>query len=239
MADKKNPPPHNPAGESGGESDVSLEAFLVACQKSLARSVYAAEQAGKADIEFSLGERHLYSIDALDFDLSAAIDVGTAADPGDDSVRLDFAADPSRRSKLSFRVETKPMTFLEGARLQLADLDPLGKSRPDLHLRIWLANNDRKPVPNYKVFLNVVKAGTRAPNTAQTLELTTDDAGRINFWIRAQANQIDVLGDKVHKVDLSGAADFFISATCDHPQPEDDDDRLDSEMLRLPASEKG
>ncbi len=239
MADEKNSLPQNQTGEPGGESDVTLEEFLVACQKSMARSVYAAEQAGKADIEFSLGERHFYSIDALDFDLSAAIHVGTGADRADKSVRLDFAADPSKRSKLSFRVETKPVTFLEGACLRLADLDPLGKFRPDLNLRIWLVNNERRPVPNYVVYLNVVRAGTRAPSTAQTLELTTDAAGRINFWFRARTSEIDVLGDKVHKLDLGGNADFFISATCDHPNADQADVRLDSEMLRMPAPERG
>ena len=47
---------------------VSLEDFLLGCQKSLGRAVYTSEEASKSEAEFSRGERHFYGIQGLSVD---------------------------------------------------------------------------------------------------------------------------------------------------------------------------
>ena len=236
MADDKKPPPNTEKSpENTAENRrPSLEEFLVACQKSLARSVYAAEQASKADTGIAKGERHFYSIDFLDFNVSVAMDTDGKNHEG---VRLDFQADPSRRSSLNFRLEAKPAEFVTGAHLQLANLDPLGQHLPDSHLRIWLVDSDGEAVPDYPVALDVLSAGAREPLTGQQFTLTTDVAGRINFWIRPLGNEIEVLGGDRINVELGGSADLFVSASCELQPPFVDAPlSLSTEVCRLRAS---
>ena len=139
---------------------TTLEAFLVACQKSLARSVRSAQQAGKSDSEFAQGERPVYVIDEVGFNLS----VGVHIEPGDqksmaERVLLDFDAPGERRSSLQFTVATKPVEVLIGAKLELANLDPLGEMLPDAQLRVWLVDDQGRPVPNHPVTLYFCRAG--------------------------------------------------------------------------------
>src|SRR5690349_12024152 len=135
MARSKNdtPPaaPENPG--------VPLELFLTACQKSLARSVRSAQQLGKAENEFALGQRPLYTIDGIDMDVCVGLDISAPrADDGGEHVLLDFHAPAETRSSIRFRVQSTPVELLTGAKLELANLDPLGASTPVARMRAWL-----------------------------------------------------------------------------------------------------
>ena len=236
MAEKKKPPPGQPPETADGSDKPSLEEFLVACQKSFARSAYAAEQASKADISITQGERNFYAVDFLDFTVAVALDT---EGENRDRVRLDFEADPARRSSISFRLEAKPRVFIQGAHLQLANLDPLEQHLPDSHLRLWLVDNNNIRVPDYKVTLEILKAGTRDPMTAEAVDLTTDAAGRINFWIRPWSNEVEVLGGERVKIEsLGGPEDYFVSASCNLQYPfAEESTPLRTEFLRLRAGQ--
>ena len=129
--------------QNDSESTTStLEEFLVACQKSLARSVQSAQQIGKSDSEFAQGERPVYVIDEVDFDLSAGVRItpGTNRAPPE-RVLLDFDAPSEQRSRLRFTVASRPIEILLGAKLELANLDPLGEHLPNARLRLWLVDD--------------------------------------------------------------------------------------------------
>lgn len=112
----------------------------MSCQKSLARSALGAQQASKADSEFAKGARPVYVIDGLDIDLAVAVA------PGAEGLTLDFAAPPADRSRIKFRVESRPMELLTGAKVELANMDPLGVDLPDARLRAWIVDPDGRPV---------------------------------------------------------------------------------------------
>lgn len=197
---------------------TTLEAFLVACQKSLARSVRSAQQAGKSDSEFAQGERPVYVIDEVGFNLS----VGVHIEPGDqksmaERVLLDFDAPGERRSSLQFTVATKPVEVLIGAKLELANLDPLGEMLPDAQLRVWLVDDQGRPVPNHPVTLYFCRAGYK---TIREIEATTNPVGRINFAVRTQEDKVKIVGvRKPFETFLRGAVDeYYVWATTERKQ---------------------
>ena len=242
-------------GRGGDERQVTtLETFLVACQKSLARSVKSARQAGKSDSEFAQGERPVYVIDEVGFNLSAGVHI--EADDGrltGERVLLDFDAAPERRSTLQFTVAMKPIEVLIGAKLELANLDPLGEQLPDARLRVWLVDEQGKAVPGHPVTLHFCRGGYK---TVRKIETKTSPVGRIDFLVRSQENEVKVVGvRKPFKTYLRGTVEeYFIWATTKRkkewtkvvepsaPRPprhiaRDDDDvplELCSELLRLP-----
>lgn len=194
---------------------TSLENFLVACQKSLARSVRSAQQAGKSDSEFAQGERPVYVIDEVAFDLSAGVHIETdeLKDAGE-RVLLDFEAPSERRSTLQFTVAMKPVEILIGAKLELANLDPLGEQLPDARLRVWLVDDEGRPVANHVVTLHFCRAGYK---TIRQIETKTSPVGRIDFLVQAESNTVKVVGTrKPFKTYLRGAVEeYFVWATAD------------------------
>ncbi|MDH3431033.1 MAG: hypothetical protein OEQ14_13600, partial [Gammaproteobacteria bacterium] len=240
---------------SDDEKNVTtLETFLVACQKSLARSVKSAQQAGKSDSEFAQGERPVYVIDEVGFDLSAGvhIEAGNGKLTGE-RVLLDFDAPSERRSTLQFTVAMKPVEILIGAKLELANLDPLGEQLPDARLRAWLVDDQGRPVPDHTVTLHFCRGGYK---TVRQVETKTSPVGRIDFLVRSQENEVKVVGvRKPFETYLRGAVDeYYVWATTERkkewknivepsaPHPprhiaRDKDDvplELCSELLRLP-----
>jgi len=200
----------NPGAEDGAVT--TLEAFLVACQKSLARSVKSAQQAGKSDSEFAQGERPVYVIDEVGFNLS----VGVHIEPGDQNlsgerVLLDFDAPKERRSTLQFTVSTKPVEVLLGAKLELANLDPLGELLPDARLRIWLVDDQGSPVPDHPVKICFCRAGYK---TVREIEAVTNPVGRIDFVVRSQEDKVKIVGvRKPFETFLRGAVEeYFVWA---------------------------
>ena len=199
---------------SDNEKNVTtLETFLVACQKSLARSVRSAQQAGKSESEFAQGERPVYVIDEVSFDLSAGVHIDT--DDGKltgEHVLLDFDAPSERRSTLQFTVAMKPVEILIGAKLELANLDPLGEQLPDARLRVWLVDDQGRPVPDHTVTLHFCRGGYKA---VRQVETKTSPVGRIDFLVRSQENEVKVVGvRKPFETYLRGAVDeYYVWAT--------------------------
>ena len=197
---------------------TTLEAFLVACQKSLARSVKSAQQAGKSDSEFAQGERPVYVIDEVGFNLS----VGVHIESGDqkimaERVLLDFDAPGERRSTLQFTVATKPVEVLIGAKLELANLDPLGELLPDARLRVWLVDDQGRPVPNYPVTLYFCRAGYK---TVREIKAATNPVGRIDFAVRTEEDKVKNVGvRKPFETFLRGAVEeYYVWATTERKQ---------------------
>jgi len=218
--------PQNSSG-SGGSTPArgpTLEEFLVACQKSLARTATSSAEAGKADSEFAQGERPVYVIDSLELDLS----VGMRLSPDEDvlsaeSVHLDFDAPHEQRSRIKFRVETRPQELLAGAKLQLANLDPLGEELPVVRLRVWLVDDRGMPVPNHPVAIHFARAGDKNLRPKERIAAQTDVVGRVDFYLetgKAQGN-LKVIGvRKRFTVHVKGGArgkapdEFYVWATC-------------------------
>lgn len=241
--------------EDGGENTpVTLEEFLVACQKSLARSVRNAQQAGKASSGISQGTRPLYMIDALDIDMSVGLRLaqadGKSAKPNLDLVELDFAVPAEQRSRLRFRVETRAVEVLEGARLDLADLDPLGDDRPRARLRVRLLDHLGQPVSSQKITWHFARAGDKRERGS--VDADTDMAGQVDILVDPVKNTVRVQNQtKSHEIKLSGRPEYFVWVTCKRadswkavaeqpPGPGKPDDRalpreLRSEQLRLPT----
>lgn len=207
----------NEAGSEDTER-TTLEHFLVACQKSLARSVRSAQQAGKSDSEFAQGERPVYVIDEVEFALSAGVQIQQDGDkPIGERVLLDFDAPGHRRSKLTFTVGMKPIEVLVGAKLELANLDPLGEELPNARLRAWLVDDHGRPVPDYDVTLYFCRAGYK---TVRQIDVSTSPVGRIDLEVRAEENEVKVVGiRKPFETYLRGAVEeYFVWATAErHP----------------------
>ena len=208
---------------AGGEKAdaVTLEEFIVACQKSLARSVRSAQQAGKSDSEFAQGERPLYMVDGLEFTLSAGIRVLSGEQESlAERVLLNFDEPVERRSSLKFRVDIHPSELLAGAKLELANMDPLGQELPDARMRIWLVDDNGQPVPNHKVRICFARAGEKRGK--DPLVATTDSVGRIDFFVDTRANQVKIVGDRRrHELYLRGGGrgkvpdEYFVWAVAD------------------------
>ena len=218
---------------SSDERKVTLEQFLVACQKSLSRSTDSAEQASRADAGFLQGGRHLYMIDALNIDLSVALSMDFGDDGRPHSVLLNFDAPAPERSQLSFRVELRPLELLEGPALQISNLDPLRQRYPDAHFRVWIIDEDGAPVPNHPLTLHFMATTRTVRRQAVHVETSTDEAGRIHFSVRPRENEVRITGERTQSVLFRGALEYILWVTCDYPGiPEG----LTTETMRIPVS---
>jgi hypothetical protein len=189
------PEEKKPAPESAA---VALELFLTACQKSLARSVRTAQQSAKADNEFALGQRPIYMIDGIDMDVSTGVVVSVRPDePGGERVLLDFQAPADTRSRIRFRVQSTPVELLKGAKLELANLDPLGTSAPVARMRVWLVDAMGRPVPNATINLHFARAGEKEPK--HVIQAVSDSAGRVDFFVEPMTDEVKIVGDRDRK----------------------------------------
>jgi hypothetical protein len=228
---KKSRPTRRRSERAAGEKQehtlagTPLEEFLVACQKSLARSVRSAQQSGKADNEFALGERPVYMIQALEMEVSAGLNVnGPTEGRNADRVLIDFDAPGELRSKVRFRVESRPVELLRGAKLELANLDPLGHSSPIARLRAWLVDDKGTPVAAHGIVLHFARAGEKRDK--YPIAAMTDSAGRVDFFVDPPKNEVKVVGlRKPFRVFLRGGGrgvnvdEYFLWATAT-PRPE-------------------
>jgi hypothetical protein len=197
---------------------ISLDEFLVACQKSLARSARNAEQTSRSAAEFATGQQALYMIDGLEFDVSTAV-VAPGPDEADrqDRVLLDFSAPAERRSRVKFRVESRPMEVIPGARLEMAQLS--GPSEPDgrVRFRAWLVDDQGSPVPDYPVQLYFARSGSKRRNLRKPIAAKTDVVGRIDFYVDTEEDTVKIVGVRErHRVFLRGdAREYFVWAVAD------------------------
>lgn len=189
LADTKPAAPENPG--------VPLELFLTACQKSLARSVRSAQQSGKAENEFALGQRPVYMIDGIDMDVNAGLHVSVRPDDGGEHVLLDFRAPAETRSRIRFRVQSTPVELLKGAKLELANLDPLGASVPVGRMRAWLVDDHGRPVSGATIDLHFARAGEKTAK--QKIPVKTDSGGRVDFFVEPMTDEVKVVGDRKRK----------------------------------------
>jgi L-fucose mutarotase/ribose pyranase (RbsD/FucU family) len=200
---------------------VPLELFLTACQKSLARSVRSAQQSGKAENEFALGQRPVYMIDGIDMDVSAGLLVSLPRqDGGGEHVLLDFHSPAETRSRIRFRVQSTPVELLKGAKLELANLDPLGASAPVARMRAWLVDDHGHPLPGATIDLHFARAGEKTAK--QLIRMKTDSGGRVDFFVEPMTNEVKVVGDRTRKkVFLRGSGrginddEYFVWATAE------------------------
>ncbi len=172
---------------------VTFDEVIVAFQKTLARAGMAAREASRRDADFVLGEKTLYIVDGMDIELKAALTPGTIDDEDADRILVDFDADASNRSIVSFRVESRPLEALETTALQLSNLDPLNL-KPDLvELGIVLIDkvgDQFKGRSGSKVTINI------AANDAilGTYTVTTGTKGRARLVLDIETGQIDAGG---------------------------------------------
>ena len=213
MSDEETDPP-----EPKAAPPVPLDEFLISCQKSLARAVRSAEQAGKSASEFATGQQALYVIDGLEFDVSAAIIAPESSEAdGQDRVLLDFLAPAADRSRVKFRVETQPVEVTQGARLEIASLSGTDEQTGRRRFRVWLADDQGSPVPDYPVELYFARSGSKRRSLRQPIAAKTDVVGRIDFYVDTKENTVKIVGDRErHKVYLRGdAREYFLWARAD------------------------
>jgi hypothetical protein len=232
MASKKKAPrpaaqdPEGPRNRNsllpGREAATRLEDFLVACQKSLGRAVRNAQQSAKTDNEFALGERPVYMISGVEFEVKAAMSVGQRKRSfAGESVLVDFDAPAETRSTIKFRIESRPVELLKGAKLELANLDPLGNFGGGARMRAWLVDDKGIPVSGYPVKLHLIRAGDKKGKET-LIAATTDAAGRVDFFIDPFKNDLKIVGDREHKqVFLQGSGrgivpdEYFVWVTAE------------------------
>lgn len=219
-------PSSTPASDDGGARELpSLEEFLIECQKSLARVSSSSAEASKSDSEFVRGERPIYAVDGITVKLHAGLQLGSSKQwPDSKRILLDFQAAPEARSQLEFRVETRPVEVISGAKLEIANLDPAGDDLPTVRLRIWLVDDLGQPVEDYPVDVHFSAAGRKEQ---ETVSLKTDVTGRRDFFYetkKAKSN-LKVVGIRTRKtVHLRGGGrglgddEFYVWATCRRKQ---------------------
>ena len=202
-------------GPLDGDDESTLDEFLVACQKSLARAVRSARQAAKSDSAFGQGERPLYMIDNLDIDLNVGVRlVQGSPEGGPDKIALNFVAPSEDRSRLRFSVTTKAIELQTGARLELANLDSLGEHWPIAKLRLWLVDDQGMPEPNYEVTIHIARvSGKSSPSEVR---LKTDSTGTVEIQIDPTRNLLQAHGGNEKTADLSikTAKEYCVWASC-------------------------
>lgn len=212
------------ATNTGGDEIHSewsrLEDVCIAFQKSLARSVKSAQHTARSDSEFAQGERPVYMVNGFEIDLSAGLGLGSDAEDGSDAMLVDLAAPAEDRSRIKFRVDTQPVEILDGAKLEIANLDPLGGGGRDARLRVWLVDHEGSPVPRYPVSLYFARPGDK--KRPVPVNVKTDVVGRIDFWVQTQENKVKVVGIRKRYnayLQSSGrgrtADEYFVWATCE------------------------
>ena len=273
MAASKRPVKRARPARRGGDAGVSsdarvtppspepelpcLEDILIALQKSLARTVRSAQQASKSDSEFAQGERPVYMIDGLDVDLNAAL--LKSSGQGGDKLLVDLNAPAAERSVIRFRVQAKPMEILGGAKLQLANLDPMGGRGKEPRLRVWLVDSEGRPVANHPVRLHFARPGSRSgKSSSYSVQTNTDAVGRVDFSVRTREDAVKVVGTRepFKRIFLRPSSsstepsdyEYFVWATCPRreewkkvvdptppipPLAEPADEILFTELLRL------
>jgi hypothetical protein len=160
-------------------------------------------------------------IDGIDMDVSAGLLVSTPREQsGGERVLLDFQAPADTRSRIRFRVQSTPVELLKGAKLELANLDPLGESAPVARMRTWLVDAAGRPVPNAQVSIHFARAGEKEPK--HVIQAVTDSAGRVDFFVEPMNDEVKVVGDRDRKkVFLRGGGrninedEYFVWATAD------------------------
>jgi len=174
---------------SGREGASTLEQFVVACQRSLARAMWHAQQTSKSEVGFAKGERPLYVVQGLDIELNAGMSLDAGAD-ATDGVLLDFDATPKRRSKVRFRVETRPLEMERGAKLELAEMNPLRGPEEIPQFAGWVLGTNGRPLSGHAVRVFAASEGAGSHQVQQVVE--TDAAGEIRF--RLTRTTLDVAG---------------------------------------------
>ena len=135
-----------------------------------------------------------------------------------EKVLLDFQAPADTRSRIRFRVQSTPVELLKGAKLELANLDPLGTSAPVARMRVWLVDSRGRPVPAATVELHFARAGEKEPK--HVIQAVTDSAGRVDFFVEPASDEVKIVGDRERKkVFLRGSGrginedEYFVWAT--------------------------
>lgn len=173
----------------GNGPPVPLDEFLVQSQKCLARSVQSAEEAAKAESSFSVGDRPMYVIEGLDFELNVGVRTSAAK-----SVELDFETNEKERSKVRFRIERKPIEVASGRQLVLSNLDPLGDNLPRLRLRINYMEATGGPVTSAPIALCMAESGDQ--EASNRFEFITDVMGRVELELNLATSEIQALGSE-------------------------------------------
>jgi hypothetical protein len=182
---------------------VPLEDVLVAFEKSLARATRHSLETSRAEVGFGLGERALYSIDALNIQLKVGCSAARGPDGTLSHMLVDFAQrPPETQSLVEFRIQARPLEALKGSQLILADMDALGHSRPEYRLRGTLLLAPPQPP---MVRAAAVRAGPLQPEPAEAamppLEVVEAPPGR---KLHPQADleiEVRIVGGDTHKVD--------------------------------------
>jgi len=206
----------------------TLEEFILACQKSLARAAQGAREETRMEADFVRGERPLYVVDRLEFEIHTGIRAAAYRDDTHHSVLLDLEDAPDRRSVLRFTVEHKPLEFETGPRIALADLDPLGANLPIARLRSWVLDAEGSAWPGQLVTLHVYTP--ESTDEAGSVSHYTNAMGRVEFEIDPNENLVEAAFGPSVSIDLREFAEYWVRASCAVPESPEP---LRSEVLHL------
>ena len=188
---------------------VELERFLVACQKSLARAFEASHETSRSEHSFVVGNRPLFAVDELQFNVSAGLVADEYGKP-----RLDFEAPAEGRSNLMFKVARRPLEITGQQRIELANLDPLLVKYPVMPLRITCTDDELQPAALQHVVLVIAQAGDPSPDNR--FELQADLLGRVELRLDLKRRRLKALGSKEiareHHVSLRDEGECYVWA---------------------------
>lgn len=180
---------------SDDDSEMTLDAVLVAFQKSLARTLKAAEAAAEEDERLARGERQLFAIPHLEVDFAFSV-LPPRSPEETDRVRVSFAPTQEARSVARFRIEGKHTEAPPRPSLRLMRDGQPGKDGGAGFI-VEYCDAQGEGVPNA-----TVQVQAAAPFTQTLLldrALITDFTGRARIMIAPPA---DEMGAPATAVDL-------------------------------------
>ena len=210
--------PGDEKGTRAGRGAASLEEFLAACQRSLALAAWNAQQVSKSDRGFARGELPLYVIDGLEIELKAGFLLLTDRD-STSRVFVDLDAEASERSTLRFRVESRPLEVEPGAKVEVAELNPLRAADEAAALCAWVQGRERQPLPGHELRIYVAWLGEDEPRSQ--VSVATDVAGEVRFELRS--GRLDILGGESLQLPTrsGGSCWIWVESTITGSEPPD------------------
>jgi hypothetical protein len=190
----------------------TLEAVLIAFQKSLSRSVDDAHNALRSNPELLIGRRPLYVAEGLEVSLKA----GVFAPEGTQAVMLDLAAPASERSEIRFKIATRPVDAVSGVRLELSLLEPGPAERSTVRVRAMVVGPDGLGLRGQPITLILVGNG----DVTARVNATTDALGRADVSLQVGKDRVQATSATGTRTRLTLASDRELFAWATWTPPE-------------------
>lgn len=216
----------------------SLEELILSLQKSVAKASEITSAVSKYDTGFLLGDRTIYNIKELDFELKAKLDDGSESE----SIKVDLNANPEDCSVIRFKIQPQVFEKLEGPQIIVSKYRSLSsdKNRNIVKGMVWVINEFDIPEPNYPFKVFLAPGGLKARRKSFS-NLNTDISGKLKFTINTSEKTIQFQGQKAAQTfSFSKELDWYMWASIELSDSEniedgvnDSLDELKSELIQI------